>query len=240
MGGAAIQVAAGSVGTCALLAGGDVRCWGRAGPDIGQPFYDPAGDGTPLQPGPEDVGDDEVPADVPAVPIGSPAKRLLARATCAELEDDRVACWGWRNFGDIYGPQANPYVPLVVELDIATPVRAVTRGFAHLCAAGADGYVTCHGDDKRGQIGVGRGSLEAIEGRDWAIWWDPPGSHGVVSLPAATEDLALGSRHSCALMEGGAITCWGDNVYGQLGRGDTRTIGDDELPEGTVELLPPD
>ena len=36
------------------------------------------------------------------------------------------------------------------------------------------------------------------------------------------------SDHSCALLEGGSIRCWGFNEYGQLGYGDTNTTGDDE------------
>ena len=33
--------------------------------------------------------------------------------------------------------------------------------------------------------------------------------------------LAAGYQHACALLDGGGISCWGYNDFGQLGTGDT-------------------
>jgi len=32
--------------------------------------------------------------------------------------------------------------------------------------------------------------------------------------------------HACALLASGALACWGDNGFDQLGTGDTNDIGD--------------
>ncbi|MDP8910364.1 MAG: hypothetical protein M3N47_14890, partial [Chloroflexota bacterium] len=55
---------------------------------------------------------------------------------------------------------------------------------------------------------------------------------------AAAAGLDVGQHHSCALLVGGSVRCWGYGAEGQLGYGNTATIGDDESPgaAGPVDL----
>jgi alpha-tubulin suppressor-like RCC1 family protein len=61
---------------------------------------------------------------------------------------------------------------------------------------------------------------------------------GDISLGGDVQALAAGEYHTCALMTTGEVRCWGLNSNGQLGRGHTNNIGDDELPsvEAVVSL----
>ncbi|MCA9709112.1 MAG: hypothetical protein KDK70_24930, partial [Myxococcales bacterium] len=54
---------------------------------------------------------------------------------------------------------------------------------------------------------------------------------GDVDLGGTVTQIASESHHTCALLEGGAVRCWGWNNFGQLGYGHTETIGDDERIE---------
>ena len=51
---------------------------------------------------------------------------------------------------------------------------------------------------------------------------------GFVNVGGRVVSLSLGTHHTCALLEGGAIKCWGYNRFGQLGLGHGNTIGDNE------------
>ena len=49
-------------------------------------------------------------------------------------------------------------------------------------------------------------------------------------LPWAVRELASGDAATCALLVNGTVTCWGSGEHGELGHGNTETIGDDETP----------
>jgi len=55
---------------------------------------------------------------------------------------------------------------------------------------------------------------------------------------AAAGGLDAGVFHTCALLTGGSVRCWGASPDGQLGYGNQNTVGDDETPGsvGPVDL----
>ena len=59
------------------------------------------------------------------------------------------------------------------------------------------------------------------------------------SSPAAG-GLDAGAYHTCAILDNGSVRCWGYSGEGQLGYGNTDTVGDDETPAsvGPVNLGP--
>lgn len=93
----------------------------------------------------------------------------------------------------------------------------------HTCANNSAGRVTCWGRSDDGQLGLG----------DTANRGDGAGEMGssltAVSLGTNRKAIAIsgGSRHSCAILDNGAVKCWGRNDSGQLGLGDTDSRGDE-------------
>jgi alpha-tubulin suppressor-like RCC1 family protein len=48
--------------------------------------------------------------------------------------------------------------------------------------------------------------------------------------------LAAGAAHTCALIGTGSVRCWGFGLSGQLGYGNTASIGDDETPSSAGDV----
>jgi len=111
---------------------------------------------------------------------------------------------------------------------------ALALGGSHSCALGANGVVKCWGRNDSGQLGLG----------DRDHRGDEPDELGealaAVDLGEGrrARAIAAGSDHSCALLDDGAVVCWGQNDLGQLGLGHTEHRGDDpgELGESLAAV----
>ena len=85
-------------------------------------------------------------------------------------------------------------------------VTDISAGDAYSCALLTGGAVKCWGRNEYGQLGDGTTKDRT----------NPVKVSGI----ANARSLALGSwGHSCALLTGGAIKCWGSNGNGKLGDG---------------------
>jgi alpha-tubulin suppressor-like RCC1 family protein len=87
-------------------------------------------------------------------------------------------------------------------------VLQTALGEQHTCARKTDRTVRCWGSDVQGQTGSGG-----------------PADGGVVTSPRDVEgitdavDIASGRNHTCVARESGKVSCWGYNLDGQLGNG---------------------
>jgi alpha-tubulin suppressor-like RCC1 family protein len=109
-----------------------------------------------------------------------------------------------------------------VDLGVSCAVRAVATGAYHACALLEDGRVKCWGNNRSGELGLGdtnnrTAGAQELGNRLPAV---DLGRHHATAITA-------GLSFSCALLDSGAVKCWGDNTYGQLGVGDAANHGDD-------------
>ncbi len=220
LGGKAVAISAGTTHTCALLVGGKVRCWGYGG------------DGRLGYANKKNIGDDETPGSVGPVKLGGKAVAISAGEshTCALLKNGRVRCWGYGGTGGLGYANTNSIgddeTPASVGLvNLGRKAVAISVG-SHTCALLEGGRVRCWGAGTYGRLGYG--NTNSIGDNE------TPGSVGPVDLGPGRRAVAIsaGSFHTCSLLKGGAVRCWGAGFSGQLGYGNTNSIGDNETPGG--------
>jgi predicted outer membrane repeat protein len=184
-------IAAGNYSTCAITSTGGVKCWGNNSHGM-------LGNGTTFN--------ENIPVDV--IGLAGPAIAIAAgyEHTCALTASGAVQCWGWNVMGQLGdGTQTDSLTPVDVS-GLTGGVTAITVGYFHSCAISSEGAAVCWGGNSTGALGNGTTTGSTIPVDVFGL------SDGVVAIDG-------GDFHTCALTSYGAVKCWGDNVYGQLGDG---------------------
>ncbi|RKG83684.1 RTX toxin [Corallococcus terminator] len=219
LGGPAIRVSSGGDHTCAVMATGKVRCWGRN--QYGQLGYGHK----------NNIGDDEQPWKAGDVDLGGAVATDISAGlmhTCALLSTGRLSCWGLNGSGQLGYTHLNDVgdneLPASQPpIDVGGPVSQVSVGSYATCALLQTGNIRCWGYNSYGMLG---------RGSDWSSvrlsQTTPVDLGGDKVLQVST-----GRDHMCVLLATGAVKCWGYNGYGELGTGDTSNRS---LPSGAVNL----
>jgi alpha-tubulin suppressor-like RCC1 family protein len=186
-------ITAGAYHTCAQTSGGGIQCWGNN-------IYGQLGNGSTtnsLTP----VAVSDLTSGVVAIAAGS-------FHTCARSSFGLGFCWGNNVYGQLgNGSNTNSPTPALV-VGLGGFVSGITAGGLHTCAQSGGGSALCWGYNFYGQLGNGSTS-------------DSPTPVAVSGLGSGVVAIAAGDNHTCALTTGGAVQCWGQNAYGQLGNGST-------------------
>ncbi len=120
-----------------------------------------------------------------------------------------------------------------VDLGTGRTVTSVAAGLeGHTCAILDDATLKCWGRNTFGQLGVGdltgRGSLPGQMGDKL-----PTVDLGAGRTVAA---VALGAHHTCAILDGGSVKCWGKGDLLGIGEFDNRGDEPDDMGDALPEV----
>ena len=175
---------------CALLSDGTIYCWGRN--NLNQ------------------IADGSASATVdPAVtPSGLSNNFIEIKSgddhSCALNSTGQVYCWGDGSYGQSGSCSASNVPQLIAGLPAIASIELRSNTS---CAISTTGLVYCWGSNGEGQFGNGQIQTPCQTTPTLAVNGE------------AVDKLALGKAHGCALMESGAVKCWGSDLMGQLGNG---------------------
>jgi alpha-tubulin suppressor-like RCC1 family protein len=208
--------------TCALLSDGKVKCWGENGfGQLGLGDTNDRGDAA-----------NEMGANLPAIDFGTnktaTAIAVGAESACAILNLGEVKCWGRNNDGELgqgnttdLGDGGTPAIAAAPAVDLGTgkTAKSIAAGGEYFCAVLNDNTLKCWGNNSNGQLGLG----------DTNDRGDGVGEMGDALLAVnlgtglTATSVAAGKSTTCALLSDNTLKCWGSNVQGQVGQGDTTT-----------------
>ena len=223
----ATLLATGAAHTCALLDNGSVKCWGlNDDGQLGVGDTDARGDGA------GEMGD-----ALPAVSLGLASGVSVTGIaagdahTCVLLSNGAVKCWGSGANGRLgsgdensRGDEAGEMGAVLAAVDLGSgrTAKALSAGGSHTCAIRDTNDVVCWGVGATGRLGIG--SEDDIG--------DAVGEMGDSLIPVALGTgrtavaLSAGRIHTCALLDGSELKCWGGGSNGRLGSGGQDNLGD--------------
>ncbi len=183
----ATAISSGNGHTCALVTGGRIKCWGWN--QFGQ-----LGNGART---------DSVLLAVDVVGLMG-VKKIDAGGvnTCAVTAQDKVACWGSNQFGQLgTGTLIDASVP--AEVQSLSGIVELSVGLSATCIINNQGISKCWGANTNGQLGNGSliGSTTPVD---------------VTSLTNA-KSISVGNNTVCAITALNGVACWGRGTNGQLG-----------------------
>jgi alpha-tubulin suppressor-like RCC1 family protein len=218
-----VQMALGTSFTCALFNEGSVKCWGTNGSgQLGLGDIDSRGDAA------NEMG----PGILPYVDFGGVADQIAAGAShvCVRLTNGSVKCWGANANGQLglndttnrgtSPSQMGTNLP-TVNLGAGRTAKSIHAGYAQTCAILDDDTLKCWGLGTYGALGQGNtsnvghaaNSMENLQPVN-------------VGTGRTVKSVAIASGSMCAILDDDTLKCWGRNDFGQLGIGNTSTIGD--------------
>ena len=221
------SLAASQLSVCVLLSTFEVKCWGYA--LNGQLGYEDTinrGDSA-----------NQMGEYLPFLNLGSglQVKDLSPGANhiCLTTFQDQSKCWGRNNAGQLgYGDaldrgdgpsEMGNYLPFL-NVGSGLEVSSFALGESSTCAIlSTPSSIKCWGYNMQGQLGQGDVNARGDGGNEMGNYLPP------INLPTGFEVSSIhsGFNHFSAISTTGNLITWGNNDYGQLGKGNADIIGND-------------
>jgi alpha-tubulin suppressor-like RCC1 family protein len=182
---------------CGLTNTGTAYCWGSNG-------WGQLGDGT------------MIPRSTPTPVAGGRTFNSISAGTeytCGVTTAGAAYCWGLNSSGQVGdGTSDQRLVPAAVAGGLT--FRVVRAGSFHTCGITTDGAAYCWSGS--GAAYLGGSNLGASP--------PVPVTGGLVftDIDVGTTHTAGAERHTCAVVTGGSVYCWGESGDGNLGDGTAR------------------
>lgn len=137
--------------------------------------------------------------------------------SCARKSNGTLRCWGDNRSGELgTGDTATHANQVRANFDLGTLKVYVPTGNGDItsdrtsftCVVATDSNFWCWGDNRLGQLGTGNTQSSSRPVR-------------IPALDGKVAKAATGSGHVCVQTNEGGLLCWGRNVDGELGVGDT-------------------
>jgi alpha-tubulin suppressor-like RCC1 family protein len=235
------QLTAGRFHACRLRPNGRIKCWG----------YNQGGElctgDTSNHGNSDDMGD-----LLPHAALGKtpPVTRIFTgeSVSCALFLDGQAKCWGGSPDYRVHGDPNHQYlggelsasgdnIPFL-NFGNQEPLANLGIGALHACGITVDGRLKCWGNNANGELGLGD-TNDRNAG---------PSTVPYVNLGAGVTPLQVcsGYRHTCVLLSGNHVRCWGNGFAGQLGSemgtdlGDTPATTPDRIADvnlGTDQII---
>ena len=207
LGGKAVAISLGREHSCAVLENGEVKCWGSN-------TYGQLG-----------IGNNTYILNIPSAAINLGGKAVAISLgivhSCAILENGELKCWGHNYSGQLgTGNNTQLYIPSAA-INLGGKAKAISLGDEHSCAVLENGELKCWGENDEGQLGTGNNTTSL----------NIPSA--AINLGGKAVAISLGEKHSCAVLENGEVKCWGRNIEGQLGTGNTTSLN---IPSAAINL----
>lgn len=175
--------------SCAITAQGALQCWGLAVTDLGN----------------GNVGNSPIPVQTTGAEQGIAQVSVGTEHACAVTTAGAAVCWGANGSGAVGASSLTYYfVTPVGVTGLGAGVAAVSAEGGHSCAITTAGAALCWGRNNIGQLGDGT--------RDDRFAPVP-----VIGLSSGVVAIEVGDDGTCAILDDGAVRCWGYGFDGQLG-----------------------